>query len=65
MTVVTPITTTERARRREQVDAARASAALEGQQVTDQTHADQEAYVDGRLNLAELGRRVRAHHGAG
>lgn len=57
------ITDAQRARRREEVDDARHSAALEGQQVTEATAADQNAYVDGQINLDELGRRVRARYG--
>lgn len=57
------ITDAERARRRQEVDAARRSAGLEGLRVTGATAADQEASVDGQIGLDELGRRVRARYG--
>ncbi|MEV7652459.1 antitoxin VbhA family protein [Kocuria marina] len=57
------ITDAERARRREEVDAARHSAGLKGLRVTEATAADQDAYVDGEIDLDEAGRRVRARYG--
>lgn len=63
MTFAPPITTAERGRRRQHVDDARHSAALEGRKVTAATHEDQEAYVEGRIDLDELGRRVRERYG--
>lgn len=63
MTIATTITAAQRERRRQRVDDARHSAALEGQEVSAATHGDQEAYVEGRIGLDELGRRVRARYG--
>lgn len=57
------ITDEERAHRREEVEAARHSAGLEGLQVTKATATDQDAYVDGQIDLDEVSRRVRARYG--
>ena len=41
------------------MDAARTSSALDGGRSTDETRADQDAYVRGEIDIGELGYRVR------
>jgi hypothetical protein len=45
------------------IDAARINTALEGARSTDPTRADQDAFVRGEIDIAELGRRVRSRYG--
>ena len=52
----------ERARRERAIRAARTTSELEGARSTDATRADQDAYVRGEIDLAELGARVRARY---
>lgn len=56
------ISAQERARRQAIVDAARHSSELEGGRSSDHARADQDAYVEGLLELDELLRRVRERH---
>lgn len=50
----------EQARRRRQVDQARASSALEGLRSDDDARHDQEAYTRGEIDVDELVARARA-----
>ena len=52
----------ESARRERAIRAARTTSELEGARSTDATRADQDAYVRGEIDLAELGARVRARY---
>jgi hypothetical protein len=45
------------------IDAARIKSALEGARSTEATRADQDAYVRGEIDIAELGHRVRSRYG--
>ncbi|OZF47728.1 hypothetical protein CH293_19525 [Rhodococcus sp. 14-2470-1b] len=45
------------------IDAARINSALEAARSTEATRADQDAYVRGEINIAELGHRVRSRYG--
>ncbi|WP_196250519.1 hypothetical protein [Rhodococcoides fascians] len=45
------------------IDAARVNSALEGGRSTEVTRADQDAYVRGEIDIAELGHRVRSRYG--
>nr|WP_245154176.1 hypothetical protein [Rhodococcus sp. 1R11] len=45
------------------IDAARINRALEGACSTEATRADQDAYVRGEVDIAELGHRVRSRYG--
>lgn len=52
----------ERARRARVIRAARTTSELEGARSTEVTRADQDAYVRGEIDLAQLGARVRARY---
>ena len=52
----------ERARRERVIRAARTTSELEGARSTEVTRADQDAYVRGEIDLAQLGARVRARY---
>ena len=45
------------------IDAARINSALEGARSTEATRADQDAYVRGEIDIADLGHRVRSRYG--
>jgi hypothetical protein len=45
------------------IDAARINSAFEGARSTDATRADQDEYVRGEIDIAELGHRVRSRYG--
>lgn len=51
------------ARRRRAIEEARRSSELEGSRSTEETRADQDAYVRDEIDLEELGERVRARYG--
>ena len=51
------------ARRRRAIEDARRSSELEGSRSTDETRADQDAYVRGEIDVEQLGERVRARYG--
>ncbi|WP_338890877.1 hypothetical protein [Rhodococcus sovatensis] len=57
MSIRWPVSDRERA-----IDAARTNTALEGARSTDATRADQDAYVRGEIDIAELGQRVRSRY---
>ncbi|QII05722.1 antitoxin VbhA family protein [Rhodococcoides fascians A25f] len=44
------------------IHVARTNSALEGARSTDATRADQDAYVRGEIDIAELGHRVRSRY---
>ncbi|GAB3748946.1 antitoxin VbhA family protein [Microlunatus parietis] len=52
-------------RRRRAIAEARRTSELEGSRSTDETRADQDAYVRGEIDIDELGERVRARYGLG
>ena len=52
-------------RRRQAIADARRTSELEGSRSTDETRADQDAYVRGEIDIEELGERVRARYGLG
>ncbi|MFC8045566.1 MULTISPECIES: hypothetical protein [Nocardia] len=52
----------ERTRRARVIRAARTTSKLEGARSTDATRADQDAYVRGEIDIAQLGARVRARY---
>lgn len=52
----------ERARRARIIRAARTTSELEGARSTAATRADQDAYVRGEIDIAQLGERVRARY---
>lgn len=52
-------------RRRRAIADARCTSELEGSRSTDETRADQDAYVRGEIDIDELGDRVRARYGLG
>jgi hypothetical protein len=52
----------ERARRERAIRNARTTSELEGARSTDRTRADQDAYVRGEIDIAQLGARVRARY---
>lgn len=52
-------------RRRRAIADARRTSELEGSRSTDETRADQDAYVRGEIDIEELGERVRARYGLG
>ncbi|MBY4213609.1 antitoxin VbhA family protein [Rhodococcus fascians] len=58
MSVVRPLVARVRA-----INAARINSAFEGARSTDATRADQDAYVCGEIDIAELGHRVRSRYG--
>ena len=45
------------------IEDARRSSELEGSRSTSATRADQDAYVRGEIDIAQLGHRVRARYG--
>ncbi|MFE3442183.1 antitoxin VbhA family protein [Nocardia sp. NPDC059180] len=51
-----------RARRERAIQAARTTSELEGERSTEVTRADQDAYVRGEIDVAQLGARVRARY---
>ena len=50
-------------RRQRAIEDARRSSELEGSQSTPATRADQDAYVRGEIDIAQLGQRVRSRYG--
>ncbi|QIX53972.1 antitoxin VbhA family protein [Rhodococcus sp. DMU1] len=52
----------ERTRRERAIRAARTTSELEGARSTEATRADQDAYVRGEIDIAQLGARVRARY---
>ncbi|BCN66503.1 hypothetical protein RE9431_49580 (plasmid) [Prescottella equi] len=60
MTIRRPID--DRTRREQVIRAARTTSELEGARSTDVTRADQDAYVRGEIDIAQLGARVRARY---
>ncbi|WP_430591526.1 hypothetical protein [Humidisolicoccus flavus] len=45
------------------INDARRSSELEGSRSTDETRADQDAYVRGEIDIEQLGHRVRSRYG--
>jgi hypothetical protein len=52
----------DRTRRERAIRAARTTSELEGSRSTDETRADQDAYVRGEIDIKQLGFRVRARY---
>ncbi|MFC7621711.1 hypothetical protein [Microlunatus sp. GCM10028923] len=52
-------------RRRRAIADARRTSELEGSRSTEETRADQDAYVRGEIDIDQLGERVRARYGLG
>jgi hypothetical protein len=53
----------ERAKRERAISDARHTSELEGSRSTDETRADQDAYIRGEIDVEQLGARVRARYG--